>query len=229
MFSKKHIFSLFVISIVFLSATQNQIPDPDPNRFENEISTFQEWDKKNSFPPDAILFVGSPSIRMWETGIAFPDLPVINRGFGGSHISDVLFFYDTIVKKYKPAMIVFYAGDNDIAGGKLKDQVFKDYQKLISQIFIDNPKAKFVYIPIKPSSSRWNFWPEMKEFNHLVNEFNQKNDNLYYVDLATPMIGDSSKPNDNLFLEDKLHLNEKGYTIWNSILKQFLETNFPSR
>src|SRR3990170_8119764 len=89
-------------------------PDPDPLRFEPDVLAFEAWDRQNSPPRDAVLLVGSSSIRMWPTAESFPELSVINRGFGGSHASDVNHFAERIVLKYEPRTIVFYAGDNDV-------------------------------------------------------------------------------------------------------------------
>ena len=102
--------------------------------FESEIAAFEKWDRQNAVPRDAILFVGSSSIRLWQTADSFPDLPVINRGFGGSTIADVNHFADRIVFKYKPRVIVFYAGDNDIAGGKSPQQVFADFKQFVERV-----------------------------------------------------------------------------------------------
>ena len=85
------------------------------------------WDKKNTSPSDPIVFVGSSSIRKWETANYFPELPIVNRGFGGAHISDVNYFINETVLKYGPKVIVFYAGDNDINYGKTPKNVFLDY------------------------------------------------------------------------------------------------------
>ena len=104
-------------------AAETIASDPEPNRFEADIRAFEAWDRQNSYPREAVLFVGSSSIRMWPTADSFPDLPVINRGFGGSHISDVNHFAERIVVKYKPRLIVFYAGDNDIESGRSPQQV----------------------------------------------------------------------------------------------------------
>ena len=105
--------ALFVISFIKISA-QNRKTDfkPNPHRFDIEINRFVNQDLKNSFPNDAILFVGSSSIRMWKTHKSFPEYKVVNRGFGGSHISDVIYFIDKVALKYSPKLIIFYAGDN---------------------------------------------------------------------------------------------------------------------
>ena len=118
-----------LILIIFLAAHfvfAQEKADLNATRFQQEIDNFSAWDAKNATPDSAILFIGSSSIRFWKTHDAFPNQPVINRGFGGSHISDVNVFADKIVLPYRPAIIVFYAGDNDVAYGKSAERVFDD-------------------------------------------------------------------------------------------------------
>src|SRR5699024_10370064 len=118
---------LVLISFPLLSQAQSAVEDPDPHRFATEIEAFNRLDSKNSTPQHAIQFVGSSRIRMWQTHQAFPDFPVINRGFGGAQISDIIYYYEDVIAPYKPEVMVFYCGDNDIAAGKPVAQVFKDY------------------------------------------------------------------------------------------------------
>jgi len=215
---------LFLLAVCsFYSLFAQNAKDPDPNRFKQEIDQFFNWDQKNSFPSDAVLFVGSSSIRMWHTADDFPQYPVINRGFGGSHISDVNYFYDLIVKKYKPKVIVFYAGDNDVADGKSVSQVFEDFTEFAGRANRDFPAARILYLPIKPSLSRWQFWGKMNEVNMKVKQLCDEKKELVYADIATPMLGADGKPKPELFLEDGLHLNEAGYALWNSVLKDYLD------
>ncbi|MFH5883031.1 GDSL-type esterase/lipase family protein [Halalkalibaculum sp. DA3122] len=214
----------FIICVFAGDLVRSQpVGDPDPQRFQQQIETFLEWDAKNTFPEDAILFVGSSSIRFWKTRRAFPEYPVINRGFGGSHISDVRHFYKHVIHKYEPSVIVFYAGDNDVAADKPVEQVVDDYRNLTERVLTDFPEVKFVYIPIKPSSSRWNYWERMEKVNRRIKSYNQQYEQLFYVDLATPLLK-NGKPDDSLFMEDLLHLNEKGYAAWNRVLAPALDT-----
>lgn len=221
---RKGLISVFLWAILCgMLHAQNSVKNPDPNRFRDEINSFVQWDSKNSYPSHSILFVGSSSIRFWKTHRGFPGLPVINRGFGGSHISDVLYFYNRVIGKYHPSIIVFYCGDNDIAANKPVSQVVNDYKVLIKRIEHDFPEIRFIYLPIKPSSSRWSYWPRMRETNRLIKAINQKDKRLFYIDTATPLIGTNGKPNDSLFRKDLLHLNARGYAIWNHLLADTLK------
>lgn len=220
---KKILFVLFLtiaISPDFLSGQTN----PDPMRYASEINAFKSWDKKNSFPKDAILFVGSSSIRMWPTRESFPELDVINRGFGGAHISDVNYFIKNIVFKYRPKLIFFYAGDNDIADGKSIGTVVDDFKQFVKMTEHILPEVKIVFLPVKPSLSRWGFWQQMDEVNKEIKQWADENSLLFYLDTASPMLNENGTPKTDIFREDGLHMNLKGYMIWNKIVEKFLET-----
>ena len=217
------------IAVFFFSYTpgkyaraQSPPEDPDPMRFKDEISSFTDWDQKNSFPLHGILFVGSSSIRLWHTYQAFPEYPLLNRGFGGAHISDVLYYYDQVVKKYQPQLIIFYAGDNDVAAGKKPEQVFADFRKFFMLVQTDFPQTNVVFLPIKPSISRWKFWEIMQKTNQMIKTYAAENKNLYFTDTATVLLGSDGKPDPGLFLDDGLHLNTQGYHRWNRILAPIL-------
>jgi lysophospholipase L1-like esterase len=195
--------------------------DPDPTRFEHEIAIFEAWDHQNSFPERANLFVGSSSIRFWHTANAFPGKPVINRGFGGSEISDVIYYYDQVIKPYAPAKIFLYAGDNDIADGKSPEQVFEDYVELAAKVRADFPDTELIFLSIKPSDARWKKWPKMAQANQLIREFTASDPKLGYVDVASLLLGDDGRPKD-VYVMDGLHLNDEGYRLWNQALAPLL-------
>jgi lysophospholipase L1-like esterase len=212
---------LLIIALCSLSVSNTQTEQAEENeaaRWEQPIRTFEDWDRKNSFPSEAVLFVGSSSIRLWPTRECFSQFDVINRGFGGSKISDVVYFAERIVLPYKPKVIVFYAGDNDIAGGKAAKKVFEDYQKFVGIVKKQLPMTRIIFISIKPSGSRWSLWNAMKNANKMIEDFSQKDERLYYFDSGTPLLDNTGRPNDELFLSDRLHLNDKGYTLWTKLL-----------
>jgi lysophospholipase L1-like esterase len=189
-----------------------------PARFESEIAAFEKWDHQNAVPPDPILFVGSSTIRLWQTADAFPALPVINRGFGGSTIADANYFADRIVFKYKPRTIVFYAGDNDIAGGRSPDRVFEDFQKFAASVRERLPDTRLIYLAIKPSIARWKLWPKMQTVNARVKVLANTNKQIIYIDTAPPLLGSDGQPIKELFRDDGLHMSAKGYDTWNKLL-----------
>ena len=216
-------FLVLCFCVAVSGAEHKQVTDPDPNRWEEAIQRFEKWDSQNSFSCNAVLFVGSSSVRQWATHNYFPEFSVINRGFGGSHISDVNFYAERIMLSYKPSVIVFYAGDNDIADGKSPQRVFEDYRKFTRLVHEKLPTTQIIFISIKPSLSRWSFWPLMNETNLLVKDFSAKDKRLYFVDAASVLLGSNGRPNAELFMEDNLHLNDKGYEAWTGVLKPVIE------
>lgn len=215
--------SLILISVFFHLQLFAELPDPDPLRFAKEINIFTEWDQKNSYPANAVLFAGSSSIRLWQTHTAFPKWPIINRGFGGAHISDLLHYYQETINVYSPRVIVFYCGDNDVAAGKPVHQILDDYIEFITKIKTDSPDIRLIYLPVKPSISRWDKWPLMDQLNQEIKRFNASDSNLYYSDTAAPMSVNGKKPCPELFMGDGLHLNQAGYALWTSILTPILQ------
>lgn len=211
-----------IAAFCVIAGARADAPDPDPARFAAEIEAFAVWDSKNSHAPEALLFVGSSSIRLWATAKAFPGRPIINRGFGGSELSDVIHYYEQLIRPYAPSRIFLYAGDNDVAGGKTAQQVFDDYRQLVAMVQADFQGTRIVFISIKPSKARWDQWPVMAAANGLVAENAATDPRLEYADLATPLLDDDGNPKD-VFVEDGLHLNEEGYRLWQQALAPYLQ------
>ena len=218
---------LFLIVFFLIPAGSSQVgfssEQETYEHWEKNIRAFELWDSKNSYPDDAVLFVGSSSIVMWKTRDYFPELKVINRGFGGSQIAEVSYFADRIVYPYKPKAIVFYAGDNDIAGGKTAQRVFEDYKKFVRSTHKKIPQTPIIFIGIKPSLNRWKLWDEMKEANMLIKDFSAGDENLFYFDSAAPLLGDDGRPQSELFKADQLHLSKEGYKLWTEQLRPIIK------
>ena len=220
---RKHLvkIGLVYLGLILSALAVADARDPDPARFAHEIAVFADLDTKNSFPERANLFVGSSSIRFWRTADAFPGKPVINRGFGGSEISDVIFYFDRIIKPYAPARIFFYAGDNDIEDDKTPEQVFEDYVELAGKVQTDLPDTELVFLSIKPSEARWDKWPKMEQANLLIREFTARDPKLGYIDVASLLLNADGRPKD-VYVLDGLHLNQEGYNLWNQALVPLL-------
>ncbi|HTU17519.1 MAG TPA: SGNH/GDSL hydrolase family protein [Gemmataceae bacterium] len=212
-----------VASMTGLSHRVEAAEKQDFSRWEKGIAAFEKQDRDKAPPKNPIVFVGSSSIRLWDLSKSFPHLPALNRGFGGSHMADVVHFAPRIVLKYEPRLIVLYAGDNDIAAGKSPERVRSDFQAFVKTVHEKLPKVRIVFVCIKPSLRRWALIDKIRKANALVEAECKKDKRLVYLDIATPMLGDDGKPRRELFVNDGLHLNAKGYTIWAERLKPYLE------
>jgi len=203
---------------------------PHPQRWQPDIDNFARLDAQQTPPPNAILFVGSSSIRLWDTQKSFPDLTTINRGFGGSFLVDSEYYADRIILPYAPRTIVLYAGDNDIASGKSPEMLLADFKYFTAKIRRALPRTAILYIAIKPSLARWNLWPQMNAANTLIRDCCAAAPRLHFIDIATPMLGPNHSPDNQprpeLFQPDGLHLNDEGYRLWTSILTPILSARY---
>ena len=191
--------------------------------FENEVLAFEASDRTNPPPKDAILFIGSSSIRLWKTlAKDFPMHKVINRGFGGSQIIDSVNYADRIVVPYRPRQIVLYAGGNDINGGKSPDQVFTDYKTFVAKVHSDLPKTRITYISIAPNPARWAQVERVKAANQLIADYVKTDTRLGFINVFPEMLGPDGQPKPDIYVDDRLHMNAKGYEIWAGIVGKYL-------
>lgn len=224
-YAKLAIFWTLLLSTCLVHAVETA-PEKEvackPQRWKKTMSDFEKADEKE--PPQAggVLFVGSSSIRLWKLPKYFPNQEVIvNRGFGGSEICDSVHYFDTLVAKHRPKVVVLYAGDNDVAGGKKAKQVHADFQSFNKQMREKVPEAKLIFICIKPSIARWKLAEEMQKANELIAADCKKDPKrMAYVDVWKPMLGEDGKPREELFAKDGLHLNHEGYQLWTNLLRQ---------
>lgn len=209
-----------LVMIMMMVGVVSVVGEEKESRWEKDIQKFEAADKKNPPEKGSVLFLGSSSIRMWKLDKWFKGKPYINRGFGGSEISDSIEFMDRIVLPYEPKTIVFYAGDNDINKGKSAERVLKDYQTFVKGVHKHLPKTRVLFVAIKPSISRWKLSGEMKKANDMIAKYSEKDKRLGYVDIWTPMLNEEGKPAKKWFIKDNLHLSEAGYKLWTAIVKK---------
>jgi lysophospholipase L1-like esterase len=197
----------------------------DPRRFETEVTNLVAGDsavkKKN-----LILFTGSSSVRLWRPDLAssFPDKNVLNRGFGGSHMSDLLYYFDKLILPYRPRQIFIYEGDNDLASGKTPEEIMRQADSLLHLIRTKvSRRVNVVFIAAKPSLARWNQREIYTKFNGMLKTWAAKNKNVTYADVWTPMLDPSGKVKDDLFIEDGLHMKANGYEIWTRVFAPYMK------
>ena len=213
-----------IIYFLFIFCAQHLYAQQHP-AFWEEIQSFKKQDSSNAPPKNAILFVGSSSFRKWtDVQSYFPGYTIINRGFGGSTLPDMIQYVDDIILPYKPKQIFIYCGDNDLAASDTVSAttVFIRFQQLFSMIRKKLPKAHIVYVSIKPSPSRQKLMPKMEAANNMIKKFLSKKPKTGFVDVYHKMLKPDGTPMDDIFLEDKLHMTAKGYKIWQKEIQPYL-------
>src|SRR5882672_1049924 len=192
--------------------------------FAAEINAFADVDHYDPPPKDAILFVGSSSIRLWKTlAQDFPNHQVINRGFGGSQIIDSVNYADRIVIPYQPKHIVFYAGGNDINAGKSPEEVLADFQAFVRKVREPLPHVEISYISIAPNPARWAQVGRVREANRLISTYARYDGRISFIDVFPHMLGRNGLPRPDIFVDDRLHMNAKGYELWKQIVGAHLD------
>lgn len=193
-------------------------------RFQQEIDNFQKQDLFCDFPKNGIMMTGSSSIRMWSSMKKdFSGFPVLNRGFGGATIPEVLHFAEDYIFQHEPQIIVFYCGENDISEGATPETVFALFKTFVEKIETKLPETKMVYISMKPSVARWNLWSQYQAGEKLIKGFVDENPKIEYMDASSSMLEENGEVRKDIFIEDGLHMNAKGYEGWTNQLKPIIE------
>ncbi|WP_353145284.1 GDSL-type esterase/lipase family protein [Chryseobacterium sp.] len=217
----KKILSAFLLLFFVFSFSQEKKP-----MFWQDIQNFKKEDLQNPPPKDAILFLGSSSFTKW-TDVAdyFPGKTIINRGFGGSRLTDLNDFADDLLAPYQPKQIIIYCGENDFADNhKLKAQEvvnrYKSFYKKIRERF---PHIEVDYISIKYSPSREVIWPQIKEANKKIAAFMKKEPDAEFIDVTKAMQDTNGNVRKDIFVEDMLHFKPEGYQIWARVMKPYMK------
>ncbi len=193
------------------------------DRWEKDIAAFEARDKESPPAPGGIAFIGSSTIRLWKTKESFPDLPVVNRGFGGSQIADSVRTADRILLPLKPRLVLLFAGGNDIHAGKSPEQVFEDYKSFVAKIHGALPGTRVLFMSLFPNVARAAEDGKCQALNRLIEAHARTDPRLGYVDVATALRGPDGKARPELLLKDGLHLNEEGYKVVTGIVRPRLE------
>lgn len=210
---------LIALLLFVFAAAQAQQKDA----FYKEIQNFKKQDSIKLPPKNAVLFIGSSTFTKWtDVQTYFPDHTIINRGFGGSSLPNVINYIADIVYPYYPKQVVIYCGENDFAAGVSAAVVVDRVKQLFGLIRQKYPKAQLTFISIKPSPSREKYWPLMMDANKKIVEIIAKMKRASYINTYDAMFDLEGKIMTDIFLSDKLHMNAKGYAIWAKIMEPYL-------
>ena len=219
-------FLKFHVVVFFIALSLQNVCAQQHPAFWDEIQDFKKQDSIHFPPKHAILFVGSSSFRKWtDVQNYFPGYTIINRGFGGSTLPDMIRYADDIIVPYHPKQIIIYCGENDLAAADTvtSQMVFDRLKKLFVLIRRKLPHIPLVFISIKPSPSRQHLMPKMVTANSLIKNYLSKNAVTVFVDVYHKMLNAYGNPIDDIFIEDRLHMNAKGYAIWKKAIQPYLK------
>ena len=200
-----------------------QVPPRDPARWETDVARFEDQDRRSPPEKGGIVFVGASSIVRWNVAEFFPDLRVINRGFGGSEMADTAHFAARTVLPYEPRIVVLYPGENDIARGVPPETVAAGFERFVATVHGALPSTRILVIGLKPTPARWRFNPQMLETNRLLRAIAGRHDMITYISVEKAMLGPDKLPRPDLFIEDGQHMTPAGYDIWTDIVGPHLE------
>lgn len=211
-----------LLALLFIGIVQLHAQQPP---FYNEVQALKKKDS-TSFPAaNSILFTGSSSFTKWtDVQEYFPEFNIVNRAFGGSSLPDLIRYANEVILPYKPKQVVIYCGDNDLAASDTVTPalVLSRFTQLVAIIRKGLPKANILFVSIKPSPSRERLMPKMVKANALIKTYLAKQRNTGYADVYSKMLLSNGKPDPELFVEDNLHMNSKGYAIWQKVLYPYL-------
>ena len=211
-----------LVFLLFLALGHAQ----DPIRFQEQVEEIsKKYDTLLDPSKENIVFTGSSSVRIWhDLQDRFPEYQIVNSGFGGSQASDLLFYADDLILRYKPKKVFIYEGDNDISNKKKPNVIIKTTQQIIDNIRKKDPTTEIVLIAAKPSIARWKLRRKYKRLNRKFEKLTQEDGLLQYADVWKPML-DGRKVKQDIFSDDGLHMNAKGYEIWFGVMKEFLSVS----
>jgi lysophospholipase L1-like esterase len=197
-------------------------PSLAQDRWEPQVAALEAAARTSLHQKGEVLFVGSSSIHRWDLAASFPAVRTINQGIDGTELSDAVKYVDRLIVPFEPRVVVVYAGDNDIAGGRTSEEVVVQFERLTSRILSRLPQTRIVFIGLKPSLLRWSQVDRMRATNDKIRAFCTRDDRIAFVDVDGPMLGWDERPRRELFLDDGLHLSAEGYRLWTTLLRPFL-------
>lgn len=209
--------TILILGLLFIQLFNNIVIAQTNPSFYKEIEAFKTQDIINPPEKGAILFVGSSSFTMWkDVQNYFPGYAIINRGFGGSSLPDVINYAPDVIYPYQPSQVVIYCGENDFTTSQNSnaDTVVNRFSKLFGMIRKEIPRAHILFVSIKPSPSRAKYMPEMVRANEMIRKYLKKRSRTGFVDVYNKMLLEDGSPMPDIFLGDKLHMNKNGYAIW---------------
>lgn len=192
--------------------------------FEKEVREISQRLDLEGWQRGSTVFTGSSTIRMWkDLESTFPNEIILNTGFGGSKASDLQTHLFPLVIRLEPSRVFIYEGDNDLWAGVPVAEIMENLDAIVTRLQLTDPAMEIFLIGAKPSPSRWEKMMNYQIFNQQLKEYCLAKEKLTFVDTWKALTDPAGNPRPELYLEDQLHLNDKGYEIWASLFEPFLK------
>lgn len=227
--------AVLMTALPALALGQDKAANSDPifqyraqatEKWEAEIVKLEEQDRSHKDPEDAIMFIGSSSIRRWtDLDADMAPRKTINRGYGGAKFSDLAVYIDRIVNPHRFKALVIFVG-NDIVGNKddkSPAEVVRLFKYIVGQVRKTHATQPIFLIAITPTPSRFKFWSEIRSANAELAKACEADKTLYFIPTEKSYLDEAGKPIEKYFVEDKLHQNREGYQVWSSIVQEHLD------
>lgn len=213
--------TVILVALCTLITSYSVLLAQDPARFQKEVDSIVATNKSVN-KDNLILFTGSSSIRMWNLSASFPEHNVLNMGFGGSEMADLLYYVDKVIIPFKPKQIFIYEGDNDLSFGRTPEQILASADGILSFVRKHLPESEVIFISPKPSLERWALKEKYEDYNKKLKNWTAQKRNVRFADVWSPMLDKDGKVMQDIFIADGLHLNDKGYSIWTNALRKYV-------
>jgi lysophospholipase L1-like esterase len=216
-----YVFVRCLLAACLISSAAAQIPTPRPNpaRFIGEITAFAKQEPEKG----GIVFTGSSSIRLWpRLKEEFPGLPVVNRGFGGSVANDLIVYFETLITRHEPKLIVTYTGGNDLNEKLSVEESLADYTTFLTMVHDRFPQTRVILTSVKISPNRALQIPSAHALNRQLQDWCAGKDWLRFLDCTSYLADAAGQPIPGYYVGDRLHLSAEGYAKWKTILDPVL-------
>lgn len=229
--ARRALLALALIGALGCAAERGALPRPivppgeDPLAWSADLEAFARADRESRFAPGGVVFVGSSSIRLWSSlAEDMAPIPVLNRGFGGSRLFDAVYWSHELVSAHAPALAVVFSGTNDLAGANPKrpERLRELFLALVERLHREDDRLEIVYIAITPTLAREEHIALVRESNRLIRAECERDPRLEFVDPSPALMDASGRPDPQFFVDDRLHLNAKGYAVWTRALRPVL-------
>jgi lysophospholipase L1-like esterase len=209
--------TLFAVAFIAQGFSQDYVSVAA--QFKDEVASF---DQIQVTAEPVVIFTGSSSVRLYKNVAKLSDkVRILNTGFGGSTAFGLLTYLNQTVLRFKPKQVFIYEGDNDVAAGRTNATIIAHLNSIFPRIWADLPETQIVFIAAKPSPLRWDKHQQYEALNSAIERWARREKRLKFADVYSPMI-DGLMVREDLFVEDRLHMNDKGYALWDEVIKPMI-------